>query len=196
MRLFQPATHVEVCGTLRSSHMVNGRGCRTCYLSHLMHRVIHSTFDHLDVLRSDGLGELYAYLPLIPPNTSRLLAVPPQSVQNPDYGFSVGRGAWTFATGRWTSIAQRVKMNDVGSANGEIEVFIDGRSVIQVTGLILRTQEHPASHVQGLHFQTFFGGHTAEWASPQDQKAWFRHISGAILGPVEAAHRAGSHDEF
>jgi hypothetical protein len=51
-----------------------------------------------------------------------------------------------------------------------------------------------------MHFQTFFGGanlaiakrlllhtdpsvtgHTAEWASPKDQRAWFSDISGVII---------------
>lgn len=41
---------------------------------------------------------------------------------------------------------------------GEIEVYIDGRSVIRAVGLILRDSEAPTSCVQGMHFQTFFGG--------------------------------------
>lgn len=68
--------------------------------------------------RSDGLGELYAYLAPTEPNVSRLLNVQPRSLQNPDYGFSVGRGAWTFEAGRWTAIAQRVRMNMVGKEDG------------------------------------------------------------------------------
>jgi hypothetical protein len=39
---------------------------------------------------------------------------------------------------------------------GEVEVFIDGISVINVKGLILRTSDE--SCCKGLHFQTFFGG--------------------------------------
>ena len=39
---------------------------------------------------------------------------------------------------------------------GELELWIDGRSVISVRGLIYR--ENAASKVQGAHFQTFFGG--------------------------------------
>jgi len=65
-----------------------------------------------------------------------------------------------------------------------------------VKGLIYRVNS--ASKVQGAHFETFFGGkvliwliihflehtagHTDDWASPKDQRAWFANVSGAILG--------------
>ncbi|OJT12174.1 hypothetical protein TRAPUB_11284 [Trametes pubescens] len=131
--------------------------------------------------RENGVGELYAYVPQSEVNTRRLLAVPPRSIQHPDYGFSVGRGAWTFASGRWTRVTERVKINDVGQENGEIEILIDGKSVFLAQGLVLRTPEGPDAHVQGLHFQTFFGGHSPDWASPKDQRAWFANVSGAII---------------
>ena len=67
--------------------------------------------------RENGIGELYAYLPLNDANTAALLAVP-HSHRNPDYGFSVGRGLWTFVPGRWTAVAERVKMNTPGQADG------------------------------------------------------------------------------
>ncbi|EJD01737.1 uncharacterized protein FOMMEDRAFT_22090 [Fomitiporia mediterranea MF3/22] len=129
--------------------------------------------------RGEAAGELYAYLPLYDENTSRLLEIPPKSFRNPDYGFSVGRGAFTFKAGNWTTITERVKLNDIGVANGEIEIRINGNSSILATGLILRTTEESA--IQGMHFETFFGGHTLDWASPKDQYAWFADISGAII---------------
>ena len=125
------------------------------------------------------MGELYAYVPKNDANIAALRAVPPRSIQHPDYGFSVGRGAWTFVPGKWTTVAERVKMNTVGQANGtrrlykrrdagldssctrptgEVEVFIDGQSVIKVTGLMLRDTEARTSCAQGLHVETFFGG--------------------------------------
>ncbi|KAL5529872.1 hypothetical protein ACEPAF_6129 [Sanghuangporus sanghuang] len=129
--------------------------------------------------RRDGLGELYAYLPVTEENTSQLLAVPPKSIRNPDYGISAGRGAFTFKAGVWTTITERVKLNDVGNCNGEIEVQINGEPVIHVTGLVIRLSED--SVIQGLHFESFFGGHTADWASPKNQYAWFADISGAVI---------------
>jgi hypothetical protein len=84
---------------------------------------------------------------------------------------------------------------------GEIELYVDGKSVISVSGLILRDQEGADARIKGLHFETFFGGtatsalspclssisnavlagHTPDWASPKDQKAWFADISAAII---------------
>lgn len=108
------------------------------------------------VPRAGGKGEIYAYIPLLDHNTERLLDIPPESHKNPDYGFSVGRGAWKFPKGTWTTIAERVKLNNVGEADGEVQLWIDGVSVIHATELILR--EDAESHVKGMHFQTFFGG--------------------------------------
>lgn len=67
--------------------------------------------------REGGAGELYAYVPLNDENVAALKAVP-NSHQNSDYGFSVGRGLWTFESGQWTAVAERVKMNTVGQADG------------------------------------------------------------------------------
>ncbi|KAJ7069302.1 polysaccharide lyase family 14 protein [Mycena amicta] len=131
--------------------------------------------------RPQGAGELYTYLPLLASNHNRLSAVPPYSKQNPDYGMSVGRGAFSFdnAAGKWISIAFRVKLNHIGKEDGELELFVDGKSVIDVSGLVFRTTDQ--SRIKGAHFQTFFGGHTAEWASPKDQRAWFADVTGAIV---------------
>ncbi|KAH9941436.1 hypothetical protein B0H21DRAFT_752716 [Amylocystis lapponica] len=151
-------------------------------------------FDLRLMWREGGGGELYAYLPQVASNTAHLLAVPPRSIQHPDYGFSVGRGAWHFTPGKWTTVAQRVKLNELGKEDGEIEIFIDGRSVLAVSGVVLRTKEGPEAHVQGLHVQTFFGGHTTEWASPRDQHAWFANVSGAVIRTT--GQPASKHDEL
>ncbi|KAJ8697260.1 hypothetical protein PTI98_007057 [Pleurotus ostreatus] len=157
-------------------------------------------FDLRPMWRANAIGELYAYLPLTPNNEAQLAAVPPYSRQNADYGFSVGRGSFCLdaAVGQWIALAFRVKLNDVGSENGEhfatmsriqnpqdithkgeIQFWVNGVSAISVAGLTLRTRAD--SVIQGMHFQTFFGGHTPDWASPKDQYGWFADISGAIV---------------
>jgi len=110
--------------------------------------------------RTNGAGEFYTYLP---PYTiskfavnKRVCSVPPFSECNPTYGASVGRGAFKFATGAWTTISERVRLNDAGKANGEIELFVEGKSVISVNGLILR--DGSAGRIRGMQVQTFFGG--------------------------------------
>lgn len=78
---------------------------------------------HIDsTTRPKSVGELYAYLPLTPGNSTHLLAVPPSSKANPDYGYSVGRGSFHLGTavGQWVSVAFRVKLNDHGVDNGYV----------------------------------------------------------------------------
>ncbi|KAF5372661.1 hypothetical protein D9615_009869 [Tricholomella constricta] len=79
-------------------------------------------FDLRPMWRAKSAGELYAYLPMTKVNNSQLLAAPPESKANPDYGISVGRGSFhlDIAVGRWVSLVFRLKMNDVGAHNGTI----------------------------------------------------------------------------
>ncbi|KZV79562.1 hypothetical protein EXIGLDRAFT_743097 [Exidia glandulosa HHB12029] len=127
--------------------------------------------------RADGAGEIYAYLPNVPENDV-LLSIP-GTVKDTSFGWSIARGSFFFAPGRWTVVAQRVKLNDVGSANGELELFVDGVSTIKASGLVIST--HLDTCVRGAQMQTFFGGGSPDWASPQDQRAYFADISGAML---------------
>ncbi|KAG5641804.1 hypothetical protein DXG03_004170 [Asterophora parasitica] len=132
--------------------------------------------------RSEGAGEFYTYLP--PYTDARFAAnkkqcnVAPQSDCNPTYGASVGRGAFQFAAGQWTTVSERVRLNDVGKANGELELFVNGKSVISVSGLILR--DSSAGRMRGIQMQTFFGGSSPDFASPKSQNAYFSDFSVAI----------------
>lgn len=135
-------------------------------------------FTYLLYFRADSVAELYTYLPLTPENAERLKCVPPHSIENSDYGFSVGRGAFHLdvAVGQWVAVALRIKLNDIGSTNGcshfviverdllltltysagQIQLWINGNSVIDLNGVTLRDAE--AGRIRGMHFQTFFGG--------------------------------------
>ncbi|KAF8878949.1 polysaccharide lyase family 14 protein [Infundibulicybe gibba] len=132
--------------------------------------------------RSESVAELYAYLPLTDENESVLLAVPPASKSNGNYGISVGQDSFRFdvAVGQWVSMAFRVKLNTTGKYDGEIQLWVDGRSVINVGGVSL-CDSADIGRIKGMHFQTFFGGHTEEWASPRDQRAWFADVTGVII---------------
>jgi hypothetical protein len=138
--------------------------------------ILSSPSNHLNLRRSKGVGELYTYLPLTPNNREVLLAVPPSSKENSDYGFSVGRDAFRFdiAVGKWISLAFRVKLNSIGAEDGrylsilstvpppeskfpgEVELWVDGKCVMKVLGLGIRDSEN--FRIKGAHFQTFFGG--------------------------------------
>ncbi|KAJ7905776.1 hypothetical protein B0H14DRAFT_2327333 [Mycena olivaceomarginata] len=131
--------------------------------------------------RTGGKGEIYSYLPTgFDVNTDdHVCDVAPESDCNPTYGASVGRGSFTFPKGQWTTVSQRVKLNDVGETNGEMQLFVNGESVIDVKNIVLRNSD--AGRHRGIQMQTFFGGSTAEWASPKDQNSYFSDFSVAII---------------
>ncbi|KAB5591677.1 hypothetical protein CTheo_4885 [Ceratobasidium theobromae] len=130
-------------------------------------------------LMTNGAAEMYAYLPSTPANEAALKDVPPMTHRNPDFGWSVGRGCFKFQPGKWTTIAERVRLNEVGQANGIIQLWADGELVLDVQGLEIRVDKDVV--FRGAHFQTFFGGKAQDWASPKDQCAHFGCISGAVL---------------
>jgi hypothetical protein len=66
----------------------------------------------------------------------------------------VGRGAFTFPTVEWVTLSQRLKLNDVGSKNGEQELFVNGVSTIKLSGLEISV--NPATKIYGIMAQTFF----------------------------------------
>ncbi|KIM28461.1 polysaccharide lyase family 14 protein [Serendipita vermifera MAFF 305830] len=137
-------------------------------------------FDLRYMWRTSGKGELYAYLPLNHPNTDyTLLAIPPYSARNADYGFSVGRGSWTFQAGNWNTMTEYVKLNTPGSEDGTIRVWWNGELVISAENIAVR--DYVNSTFTGVHFQTFFGGSDSSWNSPQDQRAYFADISGSFI---------------
>jgi hypothetical protein len=127
------------------------------------------------------MGEFYNYLPLSATQPEEYCSCAPKSDCNPKYGdssaflrftfpafpmlilqstLSVGRGAFTFTAGQWTTVSQRIRLNDVGQSNGELELFVEGVSKISVKGLTLRVKEE--TKFRGIIGQTFFGG---EWLS-------------------------------
>ena len=99
---------------------------------------------------------MYTYLPTSFSANQALCIVPPFSTCNPIYGTSVGRGSFFFQPGDWTTVTQRMRLNDAGQENGELELIVNGQSKINVSGLVLRSSE--AGRVRGMHIQTFFGG--------------------------------------
>lgn len=123
-----------------------GRKDTTCFSARLM-------------WRANGAGELYLYLP--PFDDPRFAANEklcslPNSICDASFGISVNRGSYSFPAGQWTTIAERVRLNDFGEANGEIELFVNGESVINVSGIIIR--DSSAGRIRGIQVQSFFGG--------------------------------------
>ena len=119
----------------------------------------HPGFSLRYMWRSGGVGEIYAYVP---------------NKKNPVYGESIGRGRFSFVRGRWLRLEQQIILNQPQMADGVLRVWEDGVQVIERQDIVYRTDA--AVGISGLMFSTFFGGHDATWASPQDQSIRFRNI--------------------
>ncbi|KAI0689030.1 hypothetical protein C8T65DRAFT_520831, partial [Cerioporus squamosus] len=87
--------------------------------------------------RGKGLGELYLYAPK-DKQTAALCKTPPKSVCDSDYGFSIARGAFQFATGKWTHIRQTVVLNTPGKQDGGFALDVNGKRVIERSDIFYR----------------------------------------------------------
>lgn len=125
--------------------------------------------------RENGAGEMYTYLPPGYSANDAVCSVAPKSICNDVYGASVGRGSFTFTPGKSTAVSMRVRLNDAGQQNGELQLWADGQSVINVGGLVLRDSD--AGRIRGIMMQTFFGGSTQDYASPKTQSSYFRDFT-------------------
>lgn len=101
--------------------------------------------------REDGKGELYGYFPTA--NKAKKFC---EGQCGNKFGASLGTGAWKFTPGEWVTLTERVKLNDIGESNGEIEVSVNGKSEILKTGITLRQSD--AGKIRGVMIHTFFGG--------------------------------------
>ena len=114
-----------------------------------------SCFSARTMWRTDGMGEIYNYLPSGAADAyPGYCSTAPMSLCNPDYGDSIGRGAFTFPKGQWTTVAQRFKMNDFGQSNGEQELYVNGESKISIKNMAFAQEE--GTQIYGIMSQSFF----------------------------------------
>ena len=108
--------------------------------------------------RRDGKGEVYAYLPT-----------------SSHYGTSIGRGNWYFTPGTWHHLEQQVDLNNPDQKNGRVQVWLDGKKVLDQSNLQFRTTEK--LKIEGIFFSTFFGGSDQSWATPKEVTVDFTNFS-------------------
>ena len=108
--------------------------------------------------RTKGDGEVYAYLPT-----------------SDEHGTSIGRGNWRFKPGTWHHLEQEVILNQPGSKNGRIRVWVDGKPVLDQSNLTFRSTDK--LKIEGIFFSTFFGGSATSWATPKSVYADFADFS-------------------
>lgn len=125
--------------------------------------------------REDGQGELYEYIA--------------NKGEDKDYGLSVGRGLWTFPTGRWVTVEQEVILNEPGTADGIVRLWVDGKPILEQDDIAYRTED--GDYVSGLMFSTFFGGSGEDWRTPRDQHVDFGDFRLYAPQAAETADRRG-----
>jgi hypothetical protein len=63
---------------------------------------------------------------------------PPQTVCDQAYGFSIGRGSFSFSRGAWAHVSQTVVLNTPGVQDGGFILEVDGRVAIDRTDVFYR----------------------------------------------------------
>ncbi|KAJ7765793.1 hypothetical protein B0H16DRAFT_402523 [Mycena metata] len=91
--------------------------------------------------RQGGKGELYLYAKK--DKQTAALCNDSQSECNADYGLSIGRGSFKFATGGWTTVSQTVRLNTPGKQDGGFLLLVNGQPVIHREDIFYRDVPPP-----------------------------------------------------
>ncbi|KAL3853520.1 hypothetical protein ACJMK2_017055 [Sinanodonta woodiana] len=132
--------------------------------------------------RRDGQGEVYAYVPLeqkIGINYSNWCDSLKHreiyhKIECPDkFGVEIGTGAFSFSTGKWIKITQRVHLNNQ-HGYGSVTLWVNGHAEIHMNDIVMRNQFNFG--IDGIFFSTFYGGHEDVWACPADTTTLYRNF--------------------
>ncbi|EIE82183.1 hypothetical protein G6F46_009270 [Rhizopus delemar] len=122
--------------------------------------------------RDDGEGEIYAYLPH---NKQRSdLCDNKTNICNSDYGYSLGRGKFSFKKGKWVTVKQVIDFNTKNNKNGRMRLYVNGVKKVDIKKVVIRTTKTPKSI--GIMFHTFFGGSDSTWSTPRNQYSYFKNF--------------------
>ena len=69
---------------------------------------------------------------------------------------------------------QRIVLNDPGKTNGRVQVWSNGKLVIDFNKVMWRDRKFG---FVGIDFETFFGGSDRSWSTPTDQYVYFKGMS-------------------
>ena len=144
-----PGLYGGVTGASGGNHLDNGMSARIMW-------------------RRNGGGELYMYIPLVQDSSVTDIAI-----DDYPYGLSLGRNSFYFIKGQWQTIKIYMKMNDIGVNNGILELSYNNVVKISLTKINLRTMDIP---INGIMFQTFFGGGDMTWKSSLDTYIKIRNM--------------------
>lgn len=143
--------------------------------------VAKDCFSTRKMWRKNGAGESYIYLDKLA-QVSSICSQIPNTICNDFYGYSIGRGLFSFATGSWTSVREVVSLNTctlISGCNqdGSLSLYINEsiNPVFTLKNVVWRTSSSVVAI--GIDFETFFGGSNSSWATPVDQFALFKNFT-------------------
>ncbi|KZV77090.1 polysaccharide lyase family 14 protein [Peniophora sp. CONT] len=154
-----------------------------------------SCFSTRMMWRKNGAGEIYAYIP-----RDNDICDASGVMCNDEFGASIGRGDFSFASGQWNKVSLAIQLNNpVDTANGRAQVYYNDLLLIDRSDLVFRTNDNLTA--QGMYFSTFFGGNDESWAPDSDTHTYFRNIqlwagtspsnaTGAKISNAAAARKA------
>ncbi|XMO85799.1 polysaccharide lyase [Algibacter sp. AS12] len=96
------------------------------------------------------------------------------------YGDSVTTGI-NFETGIWYRLTQRIKLNEDNLANGIMQVWVNGKEVIN--NINVRYRLWGKGNIDSFYFSTFHGGATEDWSPQNDSFALFDAIKVTKIKP-------------
>lgn len=107
--------------------------------------------------RENGLGELYAYIP-----------------KSEQWGTPIANGKFSFKKGQWHKLQHQIVLNEPGTSNGKIKIWLDDTLVHSEKNLVFRSTD--SLKINGIFFSTFFGGNDTTWSSSRDNYILFDNL--------------------
>lgn len=160
----------------------NGRGCgggndpTDCFSVRIM-------------WRRDGNGEVYIYAPEGKQGRDFCSKYKtcngkdfPCTVCNYKKGVSFGRGTFKFKRGQWQRLTLSLVLNDVGKANGFLELQVNGKTAISYNKMRWRLSDKVK--VEAIDFASWFGGSDASWSPPEDTHILIKNMKAYRTGPA------------
>lgn len=160
----------------------NGRGCgggndpTDCFSVRIM-------------WRREGNGEVYIYAPEGKQGKNFCSKYKscngvdfPCTVCNYNKGVSFGRGTFKFKRGQWQRLTLSMVLNDVGKANGYLELQVDGKRVLSYDQMRWRTRSKVK--VEAIDVASWFGGSDASWSPPKDTHILIKNMKAYRTGPA------------
>ena len=110
----------------------------------------------------DGKARLYLYH----------MDKPSKYGENFDFKDESGKDVY-FERGKWQNLIQRVKINDGNQHNGKIDVWKDGKKVLDLDRLQFVNNN---KSIDGMLFSSFHGGLGSQWLPDHQQNSFFDDI--------------------